>query len=53
MIRYIVLKEKGNEVKFSIRKVDIEYSNFIANQEKIKVSLQNHGDIYLKKMEGI
>ena len=49
MIRYIVLKEKGNEVKFSIRKVDIEYSNFIANQEKIKVSLQNHGDIYLKK----
>lgn len=49
MERYIVLKEKEENIKFSIRKVEISYKELKTNQEKIKVRLENGSVIYLKK----
>lgn len=49
MIRYIVLKEKRNEVKFYIKKIEISSKEFKTKQERIKVHLNNGNEIYLKK----
>jgi aspartate aminotransferase-like enzyme len=49
LIRYIVLKEKRNEVKFYIKKIEISSKEFKTKQERIKVHLNNGNEIYLKK----
>ena len=35
MIRYIVLKERGKEVKFSIKKIEVKSKDLNNRQEKI------------------
>jgi len=49
LIRYIVLKERGNEVKFSVIKVNIDGKEFKTKKEKIKVSLPYGREVLLKK----
>ena len=49
MIKYVVLKEKGKEVKFSIKKVNIRKNDLRNKEDKIKVCLPNGEEMLLKK----
>lgn len=49
MERYIVLKEKGNEVKFSIIKINVDGKEFKTKKEKIRISLPHGREVLLKK----
>lgn len=49
MVRYIVLKNNGSEVKFSIRKIKIGYKELKTNKDKVRVVLPNGEEMCLKK----
>ena len=49
MIRYVVLKERGNEVKFSVKKIEIKSKDLKNKQEKINVLLPSGERMLLKK----
>jgi len=49
LTRYVVLKEKGKEVKFSIKKIEVKSKDLNNKQEKIKILLPNGESILLKK----
>ena len=49
MIRYIVLKEKGKEVKFSVKKIEVRRKDLNSRRDKIEIQLQSGETLLFKK----